>query len=104
MRRTKIVATLGPASRAPKTVRMLLPWVDIFRINFSHGDKGSHLEEIRTIRTEAREAGKTVAILQDLPGPKIRVGRMANGSVDLVRGGQVHLVRSDVEGLRLSYL
>ena len=98
MRRTKIVATIGPASRAPDTVRKLMPHVDVFRINFSHGDESSHLEEIRTIRTEAAKARRDVAILQDLPGPKIRVGRMAGGSVDLARGAQVLLVSGDIEG------
>ena len=98
MRRTKIVCTIGPASRAPSVVRKLVPYVDVFRINFSHGDSKGHLEEIGTIRREARRAGKTVAILQDLPGPKIRVGRMANGSADLVRGSQVRLTSAAVEG------
>jgi pyruvate kinase len=80
-------------------VRKLLPHVDIFRINFSHGDRRSHLEEIRTIRREARKAHRTVAILQDLPGPKIRVGRIANGSVDLARGSQVLLTSANIEGV-----
>jgi pyruvate kinase len=98
LRRTKIVATIGPASRDPKIVKRLVGHVDVFRINFSHGDKASHLEEIRTIRSEARRAGKTVAILQDLPGPKIRVGRISGGSVDLSRGAQLRLVPKEVEG------
>lgn len=99
MRKTKIICTIGPASRSPGTVRKLLSHVDIFRINFSHGDRQSHLEEIRTIRREAKEAGRTVAILQDLPGPKIRVGRIANGSVDLARGSQVQLTSANIEGV-----
>ena len=98
MRRTKIICTIGPASRDPRTVRKLVPSVDVFRINFSHGDRTSHLDEIRTIRRVARHAGKLVALLQDLPGPKIRVGRIANGSVDLARGSQVLLVSSAIEG------
>ena len=98
MRRTKIICTIGPATRAHAAVRRLIPLVDVFRINFSHGDRASHLEEIRTIRKEAKRAGRTVAILQDLPGPKIRVGKMANGSADLVRGSQVRLTPVDVEG------
>jgi pyruvate kinase len=72
--------------------------VDIFRINFSHGDRSDHLQEIRTIRKEAKKAGRTVAILQDLPGPKIRVGQMANGSADLPRGSRVTLTSSAVLG------
>jgi pyruvate kinase len=98
LRRTKIVATIGPASRDPKIVRRLVGHVDVFRINFSHGDKASHLEEIRTIRGVARKAGRTVAILQDLPGPKIRVGKISGGSVDLSRGAQLRLVPREVEG------
>ena len=98
LRKTKIICTLGPASRSPAIVRKLIQHVDVFRINFSHGDRSSHLEDIRTIRRESRRAGKTVAILQDLPGPKIRVGKMAKGSADLVRGSQVELTTPEVEG------
>ncbi|MDG6920226.1 MAG: pyruvate kinase [Nitrososphaerota archaeon] len=98
MRKTKIVVTIGPASSVPETVRKLVGLVDVFRINFSHGDKESHLNEIRTIRAEARRYGKTVAILQDLPGPKIRVGKMANGSAELAQGSAVVLDASDAEG------
>ena len=98
MRGTKIVATIGPASRDPSVVRKLVGLVDVYRINFSHGDKGSHLEEIRTIRSEARRAHRTVAILQDLPGPKIRVGKIADGAVDLERGAEVELVSARIEG------
>ncbi|MBI3859351.1 MAG: pyruvate kinase [Thaumarchaeota archaeon] len=97
-RRTKIVATIGPATRNPRIVRRLVREVDVFRINFSHGDPLSHLEEIRTIRAEARSAGRMVAILQDLPGPKVRVGRMKNGSADLVKGSSFVLTPSSVEG------
>lgn len=98
MRKTKIVATIGPASRSPAIVRMLVPRVDVFRINFSHGEIESHLYEIETIRREAARAKKNAAILQDLPGPKIRVRRIAGGTVDLARGSQVSLVSEDVEG------
>jgi len=98
LRKTMIVCTIGPASKDPSTVRKLISHVDIFRINFSHGDQPSHLEEITTIRREAKRAGETVAILQDLPGPKIRVGRMADGSADLLRGSQVLLTSADIEG------
>ena len=98
MRRTKIVCTIGPSSRDPRIVRRLISKTDVFRINFSHGDRESHLEEIRTIRREARRAGRTVAILQDLPGPKIRVGKIAGGAVDLARGSEVVLTGSGAEG------
>jgi pyruvate kinase len=98
MRRTKIVATVGPASRDPRIIRRMASLVDVFRINFSHGDRSGHLGEIRTIRQEARRSSRTVAILQDLPGPKIRVGKIVNGSVDLVRGSQLVLTASEIEG------
>lgn len=98
MRRTKIIATVGPASRNPEIVRKIISHVDVFRINFSHGDNQEHLAEIRTIRREARRARRTVAILQDLPGPKIRVGKIANGAVELVRGSTVRLVPLGIEG------
>ena len=98
MRKTKIVCTIGPASRQPAVVRKLIHTVDVFRLNFSHGDHQSHLEEARTIWYEANRAGRTVAILQDLPGPKVRVGKMASGSADLPRGSQLTLTSSDVVG------
>lgn len=98
MRRTKVVCTIGPASTSAKTVRILVPLVDVFRINFSHGDRAGHLHEIRTIRNEAKLASKTIAILQDLPGPKIRVGKMKNGSAELARGTQLTLFDSEIEG------
>jgi pyruvate kinase len=72
--------------------------VDVFRINFSHGDKASHLHDLATVRGEARRAGKIVAILQDLPGPKIRIGKMAGGSAELARGSAFLLTDSDVLG------
>jgi pyruvate kinase len=98
MRKTKIVVTLGPTSRDPEIVRKLLEIVDVFRINFSHGDRSSHLEEIRTIRREAKSMKREAAILQDLPGPKIRVGRIAGNSVELVQGRKVILDSLKADG------
>ena len=98
MRKTKIVCTIGPASRTPQTVRKLIRWVDVFRINFSHGDRNSHLEEIRLVRAEAKRTGSIRAILQDLPGPKVRVGKISGGSMELTRGSQVFLTSSAIEG------
>jgi pyruvate kinase len=98
VRRTKIVCTIGPASDAARIVRSLVAQVDVFRINFSHGDMAGHLSEIATIRSEARRAEKTIAILQDLPGPKVRVGRMLNGSADLTRGSQILLTKTQLQG------
>src|ERR1700737_1300295 len=71
MRRTKIVATIGPASRAPETLlRMVEAGMDVARVNYSHGTLEEHAETIRRVRTAAGQAGRAVAILQDLPGPK----------------------------------
>jgi len=74
--------------------------VDVFRINFSHGDRASHLEEMATIRRQAGRLGRTVAILQDLPGPKIRVGKMSNGSAELAKGSEFVLTAQKVVGDR----
>ncbi|HME18470.1 MAG TPA: pyruvate kinase [Nitrososphaerales archaeon] len=98
MRKTKIVCTIGPASDNSRVVRRLLSHVDVFRINFSHGDETSHLKEMRTIRAESRRAGKTVAILQDLPGPKIRVGKMRERAAELAKGSRFVLTSKDVLG------
>jgi pyruvate kinase len=78
--------------------RLVASGVDVFRINFSHGDRAEHLEEMLTIRNEASRAGRTVAILQDLPGPKIRVGRLENGAVELVKGSTILLTTREVLG------
>jgi pyruvate kinase len=98
LRKTKIVCTIGPASGNSGVVRRLLSYVDVFRINFSHGDAASHLNEIRTIRAESERSGKRVAILQDLPGPKIRVGRMKDGAADLSKGSLFMLMSREVLG------
>ncbi|MDE1853772.1 MAG: pyruvate kinase [Thaumarchaeota archaeon] len=98
MRRTKIVCTVGPSSSNATTVRRLVPLVDVFRVNFSHGDKTSHLRDITTVRAESLRAKRTTAILQDLPGPKIRIGKMQDGSADIARGSQFLLTSSVVLG------
>lgn len=99
MRRTKIVCTVGPATSSTATVaRLISSEVDVFRINFSHGNRTSHLQEIKTIRRQADRVGRTVAILQDLPGPKIRVGKIRNGSADLAKGSEFRLVAAQVLG------
>jgi len=77
MKRTKIIATLGPASRNYEIIKTFIEiGVDVFRLNFSHGDKNYHQENIERIRKISSELNKTVAILQDLSGPKIRVGEV----------------------------
>ncbi|MEA2645386.1 MAG: pyruvate kinase, partial [Chloroflexota bacterium] len=89
-RRTRIVATLGPASdREPMLSRVLAAGVDIVRLNFSHGSQSEHAETIRLVRKASEKIGWPVAILQDLGGPKIRVGLIAGGSLPLKRGRKI---------------
>ena len=89
MRHTKIVATLGPASQAPDVLEALLAaGVDVFRLNFSHGTHESHAEIYRAVRETSRRAGRHVAILQDLSGPKIRTGPIAGGGPLRLREGE----------------
>src|SRR3712207_9524929 len=90
MRRTKIVATIGPASRDPEVlVRMVDAGMDVARLNFSHGTGEEHAETARRVREAASRAGRQVAILQDLPGPKLRIGRLRDGIAELGAGHPV---------------
>jgi pyruvate kinase len=100
MRRTKIVATVGPASRGPEMIeRMLRAGVDVFRLNFSHGTHEEHLSVIRSVREIAARLHRPIALLQDLAGPKIRTGSVAGGRVELVRGARVAIATdTSVEG------
>jgi pyruvate kinase len=84
MRRTKIVATIGPASREPETLlAMVNAGMDVARLNYSHGTLEEHAETVRRLRDVAGRAGRPVAILQDLPGPKLRIGPLREGIVEL---------------------
>ncbi len=98
--RTKIVATVGPASGTLETIRrMVEAGVDVFRLNFSHGDHRSHAGYVDAIREAAAEADSPVAIMQDLQGPRIRTGRLrGNGPVELQEGAEVVLRAGDFEG------
>src|SRR5947209_2923479 len=92
MRRTKIVATIGPASRDPETLtRMVEAGLDVARLNFSHGDRELHAENAQRVRAAASAAGRQVAILQDLPGPKIRIGALEDDLAELKPGEQLVL-------------
>jgi pyruvate kinase len=87
MRRTKIVATIGPASREPETLkRMVDAGLDVARLNFSHGNREIHAENAERVRAAANAAGRQVAILQDLPGPKLRIGALEDGIAELKPG------------------
>src|SRR5215210_1132102 len=93
MRRTKIVATIGPASRDPEVlVEMIDAGMDVARLNFSHGSADEHAETAQRVRDAANRAGRSVAILQDLPGPKLRIGRLRDGLAELKPGDHVTFV------------
>ncbi len=86
-RATKIVATLGPASSDPEVLeRLILAGVDVVRLNFSHGKAEDHIARAELVRAVAGKVGKTVALMADLQGPKIRVGKFADGKVQLANG------------------
>jgi pyruvate kinase len=89
-RRTKIVATLGPSSwREPALSRVLAAGVDVVRLNFSHATQGDHEQTIAAVRAAESRLGWPVCILQDLGGPKIRIGRIEGGAIPLRRGGRL---------------
>src|SRR5687768_18362406 len=93
MRRTKIVATIGPASRDPEVlVRMVEAGMDVARLNFSHGTADEHAETALLVRDAAGRAGRQVAILQDLPGPKLRIGTLRDGLAELSAGAHLTFV------------
>jgi pyruvate kinase len=86
-RHTKIVATLGPASSTPEMMeRLIASGVDVMRLNFSHGTAADHIERAAMVRAAAERVGKAVAIMADLQGPKIRVGKFEGGKTLLVAG------------------
>lgn len=98
-RRTKIVATVGPACAAEETFAALLAaGVDVCRLNFSHGSHAEKKQWIERIRDHAARQGKNIAILGDLQGPKIRTGRMVPGGVTLECGGRTVVTTRDVVG------
>jgi pyruvate kinase len=87
LRRTKIVATLGPATDSPEVVAdMIKAGLDVARINFSHGTRESQRKRVEMVRAAARQAGRYVGLLADLAGPKIRIESFCQGSVQLVEG------------------
>src|SRR4029078_1003249 len=98
MRRTKIVATIGPASREPAVlVQMVEAGMDVARLNFSHGSAEEHAETAQRVRDAANRAGRSVAILQDLPGPKLRIGELTDGIAELKPGDVVTFVCGEHE-------
>jgi pyruvate kinase len=100
MRRTKIVATIGPASREPETlVRLVEAGMDVARLNYSHGTLEEHAETVRRVRDAAGRVGRPVAILQDLPGPKLRIGPLREDFVELTPGERLTFTCGDEEQL-----
>lgn len=100
VRQTRIIATLGPSSATDERVLALAQaGVDIFRLNFSHGDHDQHAQSFARIRRAAEQVQRPLAVLQDLSGPKIRTGRLADGQpMKLVRGAPLAIVTGDEVG------
>ena len=95
LRRTKIVATLGPASSEAKVLeRMIAAGVDVVRMNFSHGTAQDHLRRAEVVRETARKVGRTVGIVADLQGPKIRIGKFEQGKI-MLRSGDRFILDTD---------
>ncbi len=97
--RTKIVSTIGPASREPEVLRTLIEeGIDVARLNFSHGDPETHQENVERIRAAAEEVGRPVAIQVDLQGPKLRIGEVVQAGVALMEGEETTLIVDDIVG------
>jgi pyruvate kinase len=98
-RRTKIIATVGPASWDDSVLAQLIEaGVDVFRLNFSHSDRDRHAHTIESIRSAAQAAGCEVAVLGDLPGPKLRIGQLRDDVAELETGMHVQLTPQAIEG------
>src|SRR6266852_7755576 len=88
-RRSKIVCTIGPASRSPRILeKMMRAGMDVARLNFSHGTHADHAWTFALLRETSRRLQKPIAILADLPGPKIRTGELAGGKAVTLEAGQ----------------
>ncbi len=99
MKRTKIVATIGPASTPKEVLReMIREGVDVVRLNFSHGAYEVHEEVIHTVRAIDSEIGTNTAILADLQGPKLRIGMVKDNGVELVKGATIVITTKELEG------
>jgi pyruvate kinase len=99
MRSTKIVATIGPASQDPEVLEaMIAAGMDVARLNFAHGTSEQHAATASAIRVAAERSERDVAILGDLPGPKLRIGPVAGGVAELTRDSRVVLTPEPIEG------
>jgi len=98
-RRTKIVCTIGPASRSPDAIEQLIEaGMNVARLNFSHGSHADHAQTAARVRAGSARLGRKVAILQDLSGPKLRIGTFADGKVELAAGNAFVLTSREVPG------
>src|SRR5213078_5186164 len=97
--KTKIVATIGPASESPEMLaRLIRAGMDVARLNFSHGNPSKHAEIIPRIRDAARKIGRRVAIMADLPGPKLRLGKIDPEPIQLLPGAHFSLTSENIVG------
>ena len=97
--KTKIVATIGPASETPQMLeRLIRAGLNVARLNFSHGDLSEHAERIQRIRSAAKAAGRGVAIMADLPGPKMRIGKIEPEPIQLHAGENFILTTEEITG------
>ncbi|TDI53547.1 MAG: pyruvate kinase [Acidobacteria bacterium] len=108
-RKTKIIATLGPATESPEKISKLIErGMNVARLNFSHGTHDQQARRFELVRTIAADLDVPIAIMQDIQGPKIRVGEFSGGSVDIVQGSTVRLIAGDgvgdPENIRVAYL
>src|SRR5699024_65750 len=101
MRRAKIVSTLGPSTSTPEAIRELVDaGMDLARLNLSHGEHAVHERNYEQVRAASDDSGRAVGVLVDLQGPKIRVGRFADGPIELVPGQHFTITSRDVPGDR----
>src|ERR1051325_6264601 len=97
--KTKIVATIGPASESPEMLeRLIRAGLNVARLNFSHGEFSKHGEVVKRIRAAAKTTGRRVAIMADLPGPKMRLGKIEPEPIHLAPGAKFTLTNEDIVG------
>ena len=97
--KTKIVCTIGPASHSVEVIeQMTRAGMNVARLNFSHGDFAGHKKVIDNIRAASREVGKRIAIMGDLPGPKMRIGQLADEPIELKSGDSFTLTTEQITG------